>query len=134
MPHQIIEYSSNLDSSIDIDELVKALHQTASEVEAFPLAGLRTRAVAREHYRIADAHADNGFVHVVLRVAHGRPLDVRKAAGEKIFETLCAFLEPHQSTSPLAISFEMQNIDPDVRWKKNNLRDYIAEREKKNRH
>ena len=48
MPHQIIEYSSNLDSSIDIDELVKALHQTASEVEAFPLAGLRTRAVARE--------------------------------------------------------------------------------------
>ena len=134
MPHQIIEYSDNLDSSIDIDELVKALHQTASEVEAFPLAGLRTRAVSRAHYRIADGDSDNGFVHVVLRIAHGRPLDVRKAAGEKIFQTLCDFLEPHQSAAPLAISFEMQNIDPDVRWKKNNLRDYIAEREKKSRH
>lgn len=134
MPHQIIEYSDNLDTLIDIDELVKALHESASEVEVFPLAGLRTRAVARSHYRIADEHPDNAFVHVVLRIAHGRPLEVRQAAGEKIFQTLCEFLEPVQSTSPLAISFEMQNIDPDVRWKKNNLRDYIAERERRNRH
>lgn len=134
MPHQIIEYSDNLDSMLDIDDLVKALHQSASEVDAFPLAGLRTRAVARSHYRIADANSDNGFVHVVIRIAHGRPLEVRKAAGEKIFKTLCEFLEPIHSSSPLAISFEMQHIDPEVRWKKNNLRGYIAEREKKNRH
>jgi 5-carboxymethyl-2-hydroxymuconate isomerase len=134
MPHQIIEYSNNLDSLLDIDDLVKVLHQSASEVEAFPLAGLRTRAVGRSHYRIADADSENGFVHVVLRIAHGRPLEVRQAAGEKIFKTLCDYLEPLHTTSPLAISFEMQHIDPEVRWKKNNLRSYIELRAKKNRH
>jgi 5-carboxymethyl-2-hydroxymuconate isomerase len=63
-----------------------------------------------------------------LRIAHGRSLEVRQAAGEKIFKALCDFLEPISSSSPLAISFEMQEIDPQLRWKKNNLRDYLAKR------
>jgi 5-carboxymethyl-2-hydroxymuconate isomerase len=37
-------------------------------------------------------------------------------------------LQPISSSSPLAISFEMQEIDPQLRWKKNNLRDYLAKR------
>lgn len=128
MPHQIIEYSENLDAEIDIDELVMAMHQSASEVEAFPIAGLRTRAVVREHFQVADGHPDNGFVHVVMRIADGRSLEVRQAAGEKLFRTLCDFLQPVSSIAPLAISFEMQKIDPEVRWKQNNLREYLAKR------
>jgi 5-carboxymethyl-2-hydroxymuconate isomerase len=99
-------------------------------VEAFPLAGLRTRAVGRSKYRIADSHADNSFVHVVMRIGRGRELEVRQKAGKQLFDTLCEFLQPIQSGAPLAISYEMQEIDTDVRWNKNNLRDYIAERGK----
>lgn len=128
MPHQIIEYSANLESAVDIDALVKALHETAAGIDALPVGGLRTRAVARQHYRIADGHVDNAFINVVLRLAPGRPFEVRKAAGEKLFEALCDFLEPVFSTSPLAISYEIQEIDADLRWKKNNLRDYLAKR------
>lgn len=128
MPHQIIEYSANLEPSLRLPELIAMLHETAASVDAFPLAGLRTRAVRRDHYRIADNHAENGFVHVVLRIAHGRPLDVRQAAGKRIFAALCSHLEPIFSSSPLAISFEMQEIDPELRWKQNNLRGYLAKR------
>lgn len=128
MPHQIIEYSENLTSVLHIEELIDVLHETAATVEAFPLAALRTRAVCRSDYQIADNHPDNGFVHVVLRIAQGRPLEVRQAAGEKLFKALCDFLEPLQSSSPLAISFEMQEIDPELRWKKNNLREYLGRR------
>ena len=128
MPHQIIEYSANLESRVDIDALVRALHDTAAGIDALPVGGLRTRAVAREHYRIADGHPDNQFVSVMLRLAPGRPLEVRKAAGEKLFAALCDFLEPTFKSSPLAISYEIQEIDADLRWKQNNLRDYMAER------
>ena len=86
MPHQVIEYSANLEPTLRLPELIAALHETAASVEALPLAGLRTRAVRRDHYRIADDHPENGFVHVVLRIAHGRPLDVQQAAGTRIFE------------------------------------------------
>lgn len=128
MPHQIIEYSDNLEPTLHINSLVALLHATAAAIDALPVAGLRTRAVSREHYQIADTHPDNAFVHVVLRIAHGRSLEVKQAAGEEIFDVLCDYLGPISDSSPLAISFEMQEIDPNLRWKKNNLRDYMARR------
>ena len=130
MPHQIIEYSANLESSVDIDALLTVLHETAASIDALPVGGLRTRAVPREHYRIADGHPDNAFINVVLRLAPGRPFEVRKEAGEQLFQALCDYLEPVYSSSPLAISYEIQELDADLRWKKNNLRDYLASREK----
>ena len=53
----------------------------------------------------------------------------KKAFGEAIFKALCELLEPVSSTSPLAISFEIQEIDAVLTWKKNNLRDYMAKRQ-----
>ncbi len=80
------------------------------------------------NYRIADRHPDNAFVHLILKLGHGRSMEVKKAFGEKIFAALCELLEPVSATSPLAISFEIQEIDPDLTWKKNNLREYMAAR------
>ncbi|MDA0681067.1 MAG: 5-carboxymethyl-2-hydroxymuconate Delta-isomerase [Proteobacteria bacterium] len=128
MPHQIIEYSANLESRIDIQSLVDGLHQVAAGIDGLPLGGLRTRAARREHYQIADRHPDNAFVHLILKLGHGRTTEARKAFGETIFVALCELLEPVSSTSPLAISFEIQEIDPKLTWKKNNLREHIAAR------
>ena len=130
MPHQTIEYSANLEPELDIEALVRVLHETAASIDALPIGGLRTRAVARQHYRIADGHPDNAFINVFLRIAPGRSFDVRKAAGEKLFQALCEYLEPIYSSSPLAISYEIQELDADLRWRKNNLREYLAAREK----
>ncbi len=130
MPHQTIEYSANLEPELDIEALVRVLHETAASIDALPIGGLRTRAVARQHYRIADGHPDNAFINVFLRIAPGRSFDVRKAAGEKLFQALCEYLEPIYSSSPLAISYEIQELDADLRWKKSNLREYLAAREK----
>ncbi|SVD88510.1 uncharacterized protein METZ01_LOCUS441364 [marine metagenome] len=130
MPHQIIEYSANLESRLDIQVLVDGLHETATGIGGLPVGGLRTRAVRRERYQIADKHLDNAFVHVILKLGHGRPLDKQKVFGEEIFASLCRLLEPVSSVSPLAISFEIQEIHPELTWKQNNLRHYMASREK----
>ena len=44
---------------------------------------------------------------------------------------LCEFLEPVSSCSPLAISFEIQEIHPVLTFKQNNLREYMATRQEK---
>jgi len=132
MPHQIIEYSANLESRMDIQALVDGLHENAIGIEGLPLGGLRTRAQRRDAYQVADRHPDNAFVHLILKLGHGRPLEKRKEFGEAIFAALCELLEPVSSTSPLAISFEIQEIHPQLNWKKNNLRDYMAKREANN--
>jgi 5-carboxymethyl-2-hydroxymuconate isomerase len=128
MPHQIIEYSANLDADMNIDELVAALHVTAAGIDALPIGGLRTRAQRRDHFRIADGHADNAFISVILRIAAGRTLEVRQDAGERLFGTLCDFVAPIFDKRPLSLSYEVQEIAPDTRWKQSNIRDYLAER------
>jgi 5-carboxymethyl-2-hydroxymuconate isomerase len=128
MPHQIIEYSANLDDSLDIDGLVRALHETAVSIDALPTGGIRTRAARREVFRIADGHPDNTFINVTLRIAEGRPLDVQKATGQKLFDELNRYVAEIYQNRPIALSFEIQEINPDTRWKKSNIRDYMASR------
>ena len=130
MPHLIVEYSSNLDGRVDIDHLIESLHVAAAATGVFPLGGIRTRASRREHYRIADGDRENSFVHVTARIRHGRPLDVRKRAGQTLFDALCQALAPVYDTQPLAISLEVQEIDPDLNFKQNNLHEYVAKRER----
>lgn len=128
MPHQIIEYSANLESRMDIQALIDGLHEAAMGIDGLPLGGLRTRAARRDSYQVADQQPDNAFVHMILKLGHGRPEEKRREFGEALFASLCALLEPVSSTSPLAISFEIQEIHPTLTWKKNNLREYMEKR------
>ncbi|MDH3266506.1 MAG: 5-carboxymethyl-2-hydroxymuconate Delta-isomerase [Gammaproteobacteria bacterium] len=127
MPHQVIEYSANLDTDMDIDELVTAMHATAASIDALPLGGIRTRAVRRDHYRIADGHPDNAFINVTLRVAPRSP-EVKKDAGERLFQALRDFVQPLFDKRPMSLSLEIQELDPENRWKHSNIRDYLARR------
>jgi len=128
MPHLTVEYTGNLDGVLNVPELVQTLHAAAAGIEAFPLAGIRTRAQRIEHYRFADGHPDNAWVNLVLRIGHGRTLEVKQAAGERLFATLCDYLAPIAASAPLAISFEIQEMDPVLNFKQGNIREHMARR------
>ena len=127
MPHQIIEYSANLEDELDIEALVEAMHEAAVMCDALPIGGIRTRAVRRDVCRIADGHADNIFVNVTLRIAP-RPPEVKKDVGERLFRTLTEVVQPVYERRPVALSLEIRDIDPEFRWKRGNIRDYLAKR------
>lgn len=128
MPHLIIEYSANLDAAIDIRGLVDAVHAAALETGVFPIGGLRTRAVRREVYAVADRHPDNGFIHVQARIGHGRAAAVREKAAAHIFEAVKAHTAQAFATRPLGLTFEMVEIDPVGALRHNNLHDIVAAR------
>ena len=128
MPHLIIEYSANLRERLALPSLIERMHATALETGVFPIGGLRTRAAEREHYRIADGHPANGFVHVTARIGHGRDAPTRMRAATMLFDALCAQLQPLFEDSPLGISFEVQELDPVLNFKKNNLHDCVKAR------
>ena len=127
MPHQVIEYSANLEADLDIDKLVEVMHATAVSIDALPIGGIRTRAARRDVFRISDSHPDNTFVNVTLRVAP-RPPEVKKAVGETLFQALREFVQPVFDKRPIALSLEIQEIDAEFRWKHGNIRDYLAQR------
>jgi 5-carboxymethyl-2-hydroxymuconate isomerase len=125
MPHLNIEYSANLESQLDIQALVDRIHETALETGVFPLGGVRTRAEARRYYRIANGDPRAGYIHMIVRIGSGREFETRRAAGERIFQALCDFTENLFNAQPLALSFELHEIPPDMAWRKNNLHDLL---------
>ena len=128
MPHLIVEYSANLEPAIALDELLDKLRDSALGTGVFPLGGLRVRAISTDHYRIADCDPANGYVHVTALIGHGRPLDVRKRAGERLFATLTEHLGDVYERSPLAISFNIQEFHPELNFKMNNLHEHVLRR------
>ncbi|QYJ19507.1 fumarylacetoacetate hydrolase family protein [Achromobacter sp. ES-001] len=127
MPHIWIEYSGNL--ALDTRALMRAVQGAAvGDGSLFPLAGARTRALRVDDCLIVDGHPDNAFVHVVLRIGHGRT-DAQKAAlGERVFLALNTALAPHLAMRPLGISMQIEEADPVLNYKHNNYRHYLAQR------
>lgn len=129
MPHFILEYSANLEDEIQIPALFKKLHETAIGSGVFPIGGIRSRAVRCEHYRISDGDPEQGFVHLTLKMGHGRDLETRKSTGEKIFETFTSHLQPVYERWYMGISFEMVELHPDLNFKQNNIHQRFQQEE-----
>lgn len=128
MAHIVIEYSANLSGRLDLDGFLRAVHEAALATGVFPIGGIRTRAYEARHYVIADAHPDNAFVHISLKVGHGRDVETRRKACEAIFAVACERLSVLYDQLPLGIALEMQEIDPVLTFKKNNLHEYVRRR------
>ncbi len=128
MPHVTIEYSANLSGRLDVAQFVDAVHEAALATGIFPVGGVRTRAYPANFYRLADGHADNAFVHVMLRVGHGRDVPTRKRACERVFAAVCETLGKSLQGMPLGISLEMLEIDPEFAYRLNNLHEFALRR------
>ena len=125
MPHFTIEYSANLEGRVDIAAVVELVRNAAVQTGIFPLGGIRVRAIKCEHYAIADGRRNYGFLDMVLRLGEGRDLPTRKQAGEHIFKTLSAYLDPVFANSKFALSFDMQINDKETSWKRNNIHEAL---------
>jgi 5-carboxymethyl-2-hydroxymuconate isomerase len=86
MPHLTLEYSDNL--SFEIQPLLARLHSELVATGAVHLKGLKSRAVRRTDYRIADGNPDYAFVAVNLLIREGRPPGVQREFARRVMDVL----------------------------------------------
>lgn len=129
MAHFIIEYSANLKDEIRIQELFEILMGTAKATGVFPLGGIRFRSRCCEEYLIADGEPENAFVHMTVKMGHGRDLETRKNVGEKIFAAFKQHLQPIFDQRPMGISFELTELHPELNFKANNIHERIEQKQ-----
>ncbi len=127
MPHIQIDYSGNLEDRIDIAAFCETLRAEAARIEAFPTPGIRVRAIRADHYAIADGNPAHGYVDISVRLRAGRSREVKQAATAALFEVARAFLAPAMASHPIALSFEMRDIDPDLSPKTGTIRDHLEQ-------
>ena len=130
MPHIIIEHSANLAELTDMDALVAAVHQAALDDGLPALDALRTRAAARGHYRIADGDPAYGFVAVTARIGPGREPEEIERFLTRLIDTVDGVLAPLLPANPVALSAEVQMIDPALRVNRNHVRTHLAQRDR----
>jgi 5-carboxymethyl-2-hydroxymuconate isomerase len=75
---------------------------------------------------VGDGRPENGFVHITLRIRPGREPEIKRRLGETLFNAACEFLRPVFDGSPLGLTLEVQDIDVDFRFLKNNMTDFWA--------
>ncbi|MEE9415606.1 MAG: hypothetical protein V3V01_10000 [Acidimicrobiales bacterium] len=122
MPHITIEYSTNIAEHHDIAALVEAVHSAALTNGLAAIEALRTRAVAREHFLIADGHPDNAFVAISARIGPGRDAEAKAKFLAAVLDA--AEGQVNSKVNPLAIawSIEVSEIDADFRINRNHVR------------
>jgi len=125
LPHLIVECSENVAEAVSLEDLVRALHETAIATGVFPLGGIRTRVHVCRHYRIADGDPRHAFVHVHMRIARGRDLATRKGAGEQVFAALRDGLAALRETHTIALSLEIEEINPDTSLRFNTIHEHL---------
>ncbi|MEH6516841.1 MAG: 5-carboxymethyl-2-hydroxymuconate isomerase [Halioglobus sp.] len=122
MAHFIYEYSANLPADVlDLAGLMEKIHQAASDSGVFPAAGIRSRAMRCDEFRVGDGNPNNGFLNLSIKLGRGRDLDTRMAIGQTLFDILTDHLQPLFDSQGLAVSFEMRELEEHVKFNKKNI-------------
>lgn len=121
MPHLIVEYSANIESEIDLPRLMKKLRDSAVQSGVMAPGGIRVRAARRDQYLIADGDPDNGFVHIMVRLGHGRPIEVRKQFSDQLYTLASEHLNELFDQRGFGLSIELVEIEPETSRKRNSL-------------
>lgn len=127
MPHFQIEYSANLDGIVDMGALCEVIRAEASTIAAFPMPGIRVRAVRVDHYAIADGNPKHGFIDLSVRLREGRGRDVKHNAITRIFEAMKAELAGPLAIRSIALSAEIRDIDAALSPKLGTIRDHLED-------
>jgi 5-carboxymethyl-2-hydroxymuconate isomerase len=108
MPHLTLEYTGNLD--FEIQPLLGRLHSELVATGAINLKGLKSRAIRRSEYRIADGNPEYAFVHVNLLIREGRPPQVQREFAQRVMAVLKQTFGDHFENSHLSLSVDIKEM------------------------
>ena len=125
MPHLMIDYSANVEPDVDMGAFCDTLRDVAASIDAFPLAGVKVRAVRVDHYAIADGNPEHGFIDISVRIREGRDMQTKQNAAQKLFDAANEFVADVMQRRSLALSLELRDIDAALSPKSGSIREYL---------
>ena len=109
MPHLTLEYTDNLD--FEVQPVLRALHEALVATGAVAMKGLKSRAVRRDQWRIADGNEGYAFAHLTIVVREGRPHEVRADIAERALAVLQdAFRARREEGGYLSLSVDVREM------------------------
>ncbi|MBD9632371.1 5-carboxymethyl-2-hydroxymuconate Delta-isomerase [Pseudomonas sp. PDM19] len=111
MPHIAIDYTANLTDDLTPLGLPQKLHEAAQSLGVFPVNGLRTFARSIGEYQVGANTKKEAFINIQVRIAPGRPEELRQRIVDTLFataeQTLAALIEKR----PVGLQLEITEFD-----------------------
>lgn len=104
MPHCVIETSSELSEIINLESLVKEIHDITEESGLFEKGDVKSRLLMSENYLVGGVK--DQYVHIVTHILTGRSEIQRKNLADSIALKLCELLPTVEM-----LSVEVREID-----------------------
>ncbi|WP_440468452.1 5-carboxymethyl-2-hydroxymuconate Delta-isomerase [Pseudomonas sp. YH-1] len=111
MPHIAIDYTANLTDDLHPLELPRKLHEAAISLGVFPLNGLRTFARAIDQHHVGADTRNEGFINIQIRIAPGRPEELRQRIVDTLFATAEQTLAALIDKRPVGLQLEITELD-----------------------
>lgn len=86
MPHCIIEYSNEIEKSVEPAQLINAVYQGALKSGLFKDEDIKTRSIAFDSYQAGSIK--KAFVHVTVKILSGRNIEQKKTLSNLILSQL----------------------------------------------
>lgn len=110
MPHLTLEYSDNVE--FEVQPLLKRLHEEIAATGAVNLKGLKSRALRRSDYRIADGYEGYAFVHLNILLRGGRDLETRQEIAQRAMAVLEETFGHYFDDGYISLSVDMKEMQP----------------------
>jgi 5-carboxymethyl-2-hydroxymuconate isomerase len=104
MPHCVIECPASLGDLVDLDVLLKAVHDAAEATGLFSLGDVKARLLLSEHFLVGGKK--DPFVHVISHILAGRTAEQKKLLSAAVAVSICELLPNVEM-----ISVEVRDID-----------------------
>lgn len=121
MPHFIAECTDNIREQADLHGLFAKVNEALAATGIFPIGGIRSRAHWLDTWQMADGRQDYAFVHMTLKIGAGRSLESRQDVGDMLFALFKSHFATLMESRYLALSFAMEELDPTLNYKQNNV-------------
>ena len=121
MPHFIAECTDNIREQADLPGLFAKVNEALAATGIFPIGGIRSRAHWLDTWQMADGKHDYAFVHMTLKIGAGRSLESREEVGEMLFALIKTHFAALIASRYLALSFELDELQPTLNYKQNNV-------------
>jgi 5-carboxymethyl-2-hydroxymuconate isomerase len=116
MPHNVLEYSSNIPRLENSPELFAGLHQILNKVGGIKLGNCKSRARMAEDYYVGDGSAVNAFIHLDVEFVQGRSTEVKRQIGQQSLDLLKQYYADHLNDD-LQITVNIRDISLEFYFK-----------------
>ncbi len=112
MPHLIVDYSSSLDTQMDMRAVLRRLHDVAITQPTIDPASVKSRLSPRADVLVGQQGDAGRYVHVQFSLLSGRALDVRQGMRDALASVL---LSACPTGTDLAV--EIREMEKDTYFK-----------------